>query len=97
MRTVELNNDSGIVIVDDDVYETLTRMGKWYRATLGHVVRGTSSAGKIYMHRIVAKLSGVDPHRLWVLHRNGNLLDNRRDNLLISPGNKVQSAVSLVS
>jgi len=71
-----------VAIVDDEDYEELARF-KWFakKGWGGHtfyagrnVQRSDGSRTTVYMHSVITGYSFTD-------HRNGNGLDNRRDNL----------------
>jgi uncharacterized protein (DUF2249 family) len=80
----EINLTKGkVALVDDEDYEYLLQW-KWYAVERGcgiwYAARHTSKGGKsriIFMHRVILQTSeGLDTD-----HRNGNGLDNRRENL----------------
>lgn len=78
MAEIALRN-GGVTLVDDADYEWLARY-TWagYMMKSGRRYVMTDEAGvRIYMHRLII---GAAPD-LEVDHRNGNPLDNRRDNL----------------
>jgi len=74
-------------IVDDEDYERLVAMGKWYFMSNGYAVRterykrenGKFSYRQIRMHREIMGLYFGD--KIEVDHINNNRLDNRRCNL----------------
>lgn len=82
MKTIELTQGK-VAIVDDNDYEWLTAMGKWFYATRGYAGRNGRSAKRtqIKMHRAIMQVA--DPEVL-VDHRNNDTLDNRRCNLRIA-------------
>lgn len=69
MKEIELVN-GGVVLVDDDVYDVLSRF-RWRKNAYGHVV--TTFA----MHRVIAAANEGEI----VDHINGRGTDNRRANL----------------
>lgn len=73
-----------VALVDDEDYERLMAMGKWYVETIGYaaknipVMNGTVKKYTIQrMHRVISN-AGEKDH---VDHINGDRLDNRRCNL----------------
>jgi hypothetical protein len=74
-----------VMIVDDDMYEYLSQWkwqalstnGKWYAYR-------NSGRRAIYVHRLVADA----PDGVKVDHKNGNGLDNRRENLRLATGSQ---------
>lgn len=83
MKYIPLTNDSRLAIVDEEVYEELSKF-KWcsakgsgsYTSKLNNYAMKTSSP-QISMHRLVMKA----PKGTIVDHINHNTLDNRRANL----------------
>jgi len=71
-------------IVDDDVFESLSE-NNWHCNAVGYAVRNVTvspyKCDVIYMHREIMNLSKGDGK--YVDHRNGNQLDNRKENLRI--------------
>ena len=68
-----------VALVDDEDFERLSRH-RWSFHPLGYAVRQVTAAGKprlIYMHRVVLQA----PPGREVDHRNGDGLDNQRENL----------------
>lgn len=61
--------------VDDSDYERLSAFG-WYRTSHGYAARG----GGFYMHH---EIMGKQPPGIEIDHRDGNGLNNQRDNLRI--------------
>lgn len=84
MKRIPLNGKNGVgrfAIVDDEDFEWLSQWG-WYawkgRNTL-YAARHIRKGGHrmIHMHRLINKT----PDHLFTDHRNGDGLDNRRNNL----------------
>jgi hypothetical protein len=83
-----------VAIVDDEYYDALVAMGSWYyNARYKAAIHGKS---KQLMSRVVCKLSGVKPASR-VLHRDGNKLNNRRNNLLATFEERFWSRVNIKS
>lgn len=92
MKTLKLSNSDEVCLVDDDIWLRFCRY-KWRLKKSGacsYVVRSTSKytweSGKrkrktitIRLHRIVMNC----PEDKEVHHKNGNVLDNRRESLEI--------------
>lgn len=80
MRKIELTQGRYTLVNDED-YEYLNQW-KWCVNSCNMVLRGTSKNGKqksILMHRVIMQ----PPSDLQIDHKNGNRLDNRRNNLRI--------------
>jgi hypothetical protein len=79
MKLLELTN-GGVTLVDDDIYE-LVKQHNWRRdSAANHVVRTTGPKKNrrlIRLHRFVMKAQSGQI----VDHVNGDVLDNRRENL----------------
>jgi hypothetical protein len=88
MKEIKLSRDK-IAIVDDDDFEELSKF-KWYiNENVDHTKQyamrsklakesGELSGTKVYMHRSVLK---IHHKNITVKHKNGNTLDNRKENL----------------
>lgn len=81
-RVVHLENSPVFCLVDEADFD-LVRARTWRRARGGAV---TGNPGKdeprlhsVLMHRLITKA----PKGVPVKHRNGDLFDNRRENLLV--------------
>jgi hypothetical protein len=72
MKFLRLSNSEFRAIVDDDVYEWAKELN-WRIGIKGYVV-----SGKVRLHRAILGLSGRSRQGD---HRDGNKLDNRRQNL----------------
>ena len=75
---IQLGNSSRVVLVDIENYEELNQW-KWFLRN-GYATRRKNIDGKtreIFMHRIVANT----PDGLETDHKNGDRLDNRKENL----------------
>lgn len=83
MKTIELskqgakNKGKYVAIVDDDDYDFLNQFRWCFDGR--YVQRRNKKEGHIRMHFLIMK----PPEGLGVDHKNGNGLDNRRDNLRI--------------
>ena len=86
MRQVRLSNRAEQVLVDDEDFAQVSRYywhGSMYRGAL-FAARNTSRPRKtVYMHTFILGLD-APASRVVVKHRNGNTLDNRRANLVMS-------------
>lgn len=71
-----------VAIVDDDCYAVISQHN-WYLTNHGYAATKISTAG-ILMHRFVL---GAKTGQL-VDHKNGNKLDNRKENLMFSNHSK---------
>lgn len=73
------------ILVDDEDFEYLSQF-KWHLASRlkypETVVKENGKYRWYYMHRIIMG----NPPRKWVDHKNGNPLDNRRENLRVGNG-----------
>jgi hypothetical protein len=88
MKEIKLSRDK-IAIVDEDDFEELSKF-KWYiNENVDHTKQyamrsklakesGKLSGTKVYMHRSVLK---IHDKNITVKHKNGNTLDNRKENL----------------
>jgi hypothetical protein len=83
MKTIPLSQGR-VAIVDDRDFETLNRY-KWYAQKIGNTLyaarHATGRHRTIYMHR---QIPGITDPGIFVDHRNGNGLDNRRQNLRLA-------------
>ncbi len=70
------------VLLDDDIYEQFKNVGLYLGATKKYVMFSRNSK-HLYLHRIIM---GATKRTEIVDHINGNIYDNRRENLRI--GNK---------
>lgn len=70
-------------LVDADDYERLASF-RWHLFGGGYAARAAGNQGRVYMHREILGVSGLDP--LWhpVDHINHDPLDNRRSNLRLA-------------
>lgn len=82
MREIKLTQGK-FALVDDEDYEKVNRH-KWYYHKEGYARRNSSRHdGKqkvLFMHNLIIDV----PEGLYPDHRNGNGLDNRKENLRIS-------------
>jgi|SRR6516164_6760525 hypothetical protein len=79
MQKLPLSNGA-FALVDDDVYEQVKRY-TWRRGAYGYVTRSTTVERKdinIKLHNVAI---GHAPKPFVVDHKNGDKLDNRRENL----------------
>ena len=77
MREIALVKGTGIALVDDDDYESLSRL-RWYLHPHGYAVCRTGDhKTTARMHRVIMQA----PVGVQVDHENRNRLDNRRSNL----------------
>src|SRR5687768_18410444 len=88
MKAIELTRGQ-VAIVDDEDYHFLTQW-KWYAMKAGRfgfyaarsTLRTVKPRGTILMHRVVLERKLEDSlGTLEADHKNGNKLDNRRENL----------------
>ena len=77
MKEIRLNNGA-VSIVDDDLYEVLSSYHWSFSGGGSHGGYAYAKGGK-YMHRLVI---GATKDQI-VDHKNGNTLDNRRENLRV--------------
>ena len=86
MKTIQLTNGM-FTLVDDEDYERLVAMGKWYFSTDLYAINGKSYRKEnnksatvfVRMHRIILNAKPGE----FVDHVNGDKLDNRKSNLRI--------------
>lgn len=72
-----LNNKLDKRILFSDTDKSLVEGFSWWITSHGYVIGYKRGFGKVYMHRLVAGA----PKGLEVDHKNGDKLDNRRENL----------------
>jgi len=88
MKTLKLENSPKSALVDDDDYSDVSRF-KWMLMDSGFVVASAFSRklGKflnLRLHRYVKKALKAQH----VKHKNGNKLDNRKNNLIFTEETK---------
>lgn len=79
MKLIPLSGKNGAgkwAIVDDEDYAELSKF-KWHFTSHGDAAR-MDGRQKVKMHRLISK----SPHSIPIRHHNGDMLDNRRSNLL---------------
>jgi hypothetical protein len=70
------------VLVDEDDLDRVLATGRWHVSPKGYVRYSNTSRGSGHsLHRFVLDLGSEDP---LVDHKNGNRLDNRKSNLVLS-------------
>jgi len=69
-------------LVDDEDYKYLSQY-KWYCSVKGYAARNVAQDGKKITMRMHQAIMGKQNDKLEIDHKNGNKLDNRRDNLRI--------------
>lgn len=79
MKKIILNYGK-YALVDDDVYESVVALGKWWCAFRDNNTYARNK-NNIYMHRFILKVEGSQNY---VDHKNRNGLDNRRENLRVT-------------
>jgi hypothetical protein len=80
-------------IVDDDDFEVYGKL-RWKCDGVGYVRRNIRVNGKhktVYLHRLVIG----DPHGYQVDHKNGNKVDNRKENLRKATGSQQRANTRL--
>lgn len=77
MKEIQIGDNKGVALVDDDMYDFLTQW-KWYLDDCGYAFR-MESRKIIRMHRAIVNA----PQGLQVDHVNHIPLDNRKSNLRI--------------
>lgn len=83
MREIQVTQGR-VAIVDDDVYESLSKFS--WSLLDGYAARGGSRQRRryrVFMHHSVLGVTTKSLNGLECDHRNGNRLDNRRENLRI--------------
>jgi hypothetical protein len=82
---VVLTKKNERIIIDDTNFDFVA-WHYWHVNNKGYVVRSINGGRKkIYLHRELIKIEGQKyKGRVYVIHINGNKLDNRLENLLIS-------------
>lgn len=99
MKEIKLTQGK-IAIIDDEDYDRVIAMGKWYFHHSGYAARsehykkpcGKDAVIHIRMHRVLFDI----PKNMLIDHINGNRLDNRKCNLRICTpsGNARNAAVN---
>lgn len=73
------NGDTFNALIDDDDAERVKAVGTWNLDARGYVVRARRGEPAYKLHRFVLGFGPGDPT---VDHRNGDKLDNRKENLV---------------
>lgn len=94
-REIPMTNAPGVVaLVDDEDYERVMEHGSWHRKEGtdtrggGYAVPNHAQRPRPAMHRVVMGLGLGDPG---LDHRNGDRLDNRKENLRIATASQNQA------
>lgn len=77
MRKIELVNNKGIAVVDNEDFEKVSAVKSWSINNYGYAKR-TIEGKTVYMHAFII---GKAPKGMNIDHINRNKLDNRRSNL----------------
>lgn len=88
MREIPVSGGD-VALVDDDLFDHLSKFS-WSasrRPTVTYAVTWPTSERCIRMHQMVMELSGVRVD-VMIDHRNGNGLDNRRENIRPATGSQ---------
>lgn len=75
MRTLKLTKNK-VAILDDEDYE-LFKNQKWTLGNNGYAYRNYRNGREPYLHRLILQA----PKGIYVDHKNGDKLDNRRENI----------------
>ena len=73
MKKINLINNKGVVLVDDDVFEWASGI-QWALGPKGYA---SAKGGKVFLHKLIIEC----PSGCVRDHINGNRLDNRKENL----------------
>lgn len=75
--------DDEFALVDPEIFEQLGHL-RWCRTGVGHVGRRQCHSGSwVYLHRTIMAPELARSPELHVHHKNGNPLDNRRENMTL--------------
>ena len=80
MKEITLQNTGNKALIDDQDYEKVIAIGKWYENDSGYAVKKTRIKGKNISLRMHSYINET-PKGWHTDHINGNRLDNRRENL----------------
>ena len=84
MKTISLTQGQ-VALVDDDDFEFLINYGSWHaHRTLNKFYVACQKTNLIYMHRLLLPVKQVD-------HKDGNSLNNQRNNLRVATGTQNQA------
>lgn len=77
LKITSITSNSLFTLIDDEDYERCSRY-TWYlhKSTHDNYVRGVVDSKLVYLHKFL-----LNEYELDVDHKNGNGLDNQRDNL----------------
>ena len=70
------------VLVDDDDFKELSKY-KWYYHPTRHYQSAYINSQRVSLHRYIMTINNYNIENLSIDHINGNVLDNRKDNLRI--------------
>jgi hypothetical protein len=91
MKKIKIQNSEKFILVDEEDFDYLNQW-RWRINTNGYAVKGESISRNL-MHRILLN----DPINLQVDHRNGDKLDNRKENLRICTSSQNKMNVGIKS
>ena len=94
MKKIPLSGKNGVgkfALVDDEDYESINKHG-WFMSGRGILsqyavrgewkkINGVAKNQRIYIHRVVMGLGNAREDKVFVDHKDGNTLDNRKENL----------------
>jgi hypothetical protein len=105
MKTIPLTQNK-FALIDDEDFEKLSSM-KWHARKIGNKfyagsgkylgkINGKYKTVNIHMHHFILGIEKIDCNKIQIDHKNGNGLDNRKENLRIATPSQNRRNLSIL-